>query len=46
MIGYIKLLNDFPQDLAEKASEVSSGLVETFVYKPTSLEEDFKKRKQ
>ena len=24
MIGYIKLLNDFPQDLAEKAAELCS----------------------
>lgn len=46
MIGYIKLLNNFPQDLAEKASEVSSELVETFGYNPTTLEEDYEKRKQ
>jgi len=46
MIGYIRLLNNFPQNLAEKTAEVSSGLVETFDYKPTTLEEDYKKRKQ
>ena len=46
MIGYIKMLNSFPQDLAEKASEISSELVETFDYIPTTLEEDYKKRKQ
>ena len=46
MIVYIKLLNDFPQDLAEKAAELCSELVKTFDYQPTTLEEDFRKRNQ
>ena len=38
MLGFIKLLNQFPQDVAAQAPEVHRLLLETFRYVPTSLE--------
>lgn len=38
MLGFIKLLNQFPQDLAAGVPEVHRLLLETFRYVPTSLE--------
>jgi len=38
MLGFIKLLNQFPQDVAAEVPEVHRLLLDTFRYVPTSLE--------
>ena len=44
MLGFIRLLNEFPQDLAEGALEDHRDLLCTFSYTPTTLEMEAKRR--
>jgi uncharacterized protein YbjT (DUF2867 family) len=44
LVGHIKLMNSFPQDLVAKVPEDHQWLVDTFSYTPTTLEMEARNR--
>lgn len=44
MLGFVTLLNDFPQDISAEASNDHKILLDTFDYHPTSLEMEARNR--
>lgn len=44
LLGFVKLMNNFPRDVAAKVPEAHQLLVETFCYTPTTLEMEAHRR--